>query len=100
MTPKKRTPLYEWECEMIAAFHDYRWKQLFEPLHEKFQAWKAGTIAHDELNEALNDSYKERRDLDRLFYEKHDWLARIIPLNENWYPDWLSAHPKPEGAQE
>ena len=26
MTPKKRTLLYEWEREMIAAFHDYRWK--------------------------------------------------------------------------
>ena len=100
MTPKKRSPLYEWECEMIAAFHDYRWKQLLEPLYGKFQAWKADTLSPDELNEALDKSYKERRDLDRLFYEKHDWLARILPLNEEWYPMWVNDHPKPDGTQE
>lgn len=100
MTPKKRTPLYQWECEMIAAFHDDQWKELLDPLYEKFQAWKSGALSADELNEALNKSYRDRRDLDRLFYEKHEWLARLIPLNEDWYPRWVKNHPRPEGIQE
>jgi len=49
-----------------------------EPLYGKFQAWKADHLSPDELNEALDKSYQERRELDRLFYEKHAWLARII----------------------
>ena len=100
MTPKKRSPLYEWEKEMIAAFHDYRWRQLLEPLYEKFRQWKTGDLPHDELNEAIDQSYRERRDLDRLFYEKHEWLARIIPLNEDWFPIWVRGHPRPDGSQE
>lgn len=100
MTPKKRTPLYDWEREMITAFHDYRWKQLLEPLYGKFQAWKADHLSADELNEALDKSYQERRDLDRLFYEKHACLARILPLNEEWGPKWVNEHPKPGGTQE
>jgi hypothetical protein len=100
MTPQKRTPRYQWECEMITAFHDEQWKELLDPLYEKFQAWKAGALSADDVNEALNKSYRDRRDLDRLFYEKHDWLARLIPLNEDWYPRWVKNHPRPAGIQE
>ena len=100
MTPKKHTPLYQWECEMIDAFHDDQWKQLLDPLYEKFQEWKTGTLSPEDLNEVFNKSYRDRRDLDRLFYEKHDWLARVIPLNEEWYPRWVKNHPRPEGSQE
>ncbi len=99
MTPKKRSLLYQWECEMIDAFHDDRWKELLAPLYEKFQAWKVGALSADELNEALDKSYNDRRALYRLFFEKHEWLARVIPLNEEWYPTWMKDHPRPEGLQ-
>ncbi len=96
MTPNKHTRLYLWESEMIAAFEDDQWNELLDPIYEKFQAWKAGSLSPDELNKALDHTYRERRDLDRLFYEKHDWLARVIPLNEAWFTNWLKSHPKPE----
>jgi len=52
MIQKKRSPLYEWQREMVAAFHDYRWRQVLEPLYEKFRQWKAGEISHKEEQRA------------------------------------------------
>jgi len=96
MSPRKYTPFEIWQRELVSAFHDYRWQQVLDPLYEQFQLWKAGEISHDELNEALNKSYRDRRDLYNLFYEKISLLARMIELNTDFYEEWVKEHPKPE----
>jgi hypothetical protein len=32
MSPKKRSPLHQWEQEMIDAFYDYQWRLTLDPL--------------------------------------------------------------------
>lgn len=49
MTAKNRSPLYQWEQEMIDAYHDYQWRLVLDPLYEKFQDWKAGKVSHLEM---------------------------------------------------
>ncbi len=38
---KKRSPLHQWEQEMIDAYYDHQWRLTLDPLYEKFQRWKA-----------------------------------------------------------
>ena len=38
MTARKRSPLYQWEQELIDAFYDYQWHLVLDPLYEQFQA--------------------------------------------------------------
>ena len=46
MTAKNRSPLYQWEQEMIDAYHDHQWHLVLDPLYEKFQDWKTGKASH------------------------------------------------------
>jgi hypothetical protein len=36
MTAKTRSPLYQWEQEMIDAYHDHQWHLVLDALYEKF----------------------------------------------------------------
>lgn len=39
MSRKKRrqTPEWQWEQALIDAYYDHRWRQVLDPLYEKFQ---------------------------------------------------------------
>ena len=39
MSHKKRTqtPEYQWEQTLLDAYHDYRWRQVLDPLYQKCQ---------------------------------------------------------------
>jgi hypothetical protein len=95
MTPKKRSPLYRWEQELIDDFYDFQWHLVLDPLYEQFQRWKNGELSHQEMDEAIHKTHKECQEVYSLFNAKRDFLVRIIEFNEDWFPNWVKAHPKP-----
>jgi len=95
MTAKKHSPLYQWEQEMLDAFHDYQWHLVLDPLYEKFQHWKAGELSHEELDEAIHKTHKDCQKVYSLFTNNHDFLVSAIQVNEDWFPKWVNDHPKP-----
>jgi hypothetical protein len=96
MAAKKRSPLHDWEQQMIDDFYDYQWRLVLDPLAEKFQGWKEGRIPHHEMDEAIHQTHKECQEIYSLFHNKRDFLVKVIQVNEYWFPRWLAAHPKPE----
>ncbi len=96
MAAKKRSPLYQWEQELIDAFYDYQWHLALDPLYEKFQGWKAGKISHDEMDQAIHETHKECQDVYNLFTAKRDFLVKAIQFNEDWFPQWEKDHPRPQ----
>jgi hypothetical protein len=65
MSPKKHSPLYQWEQEMIDAFEDDKhsnpvdqWHLVLDPLREEFQRWKAGEISHAEIDKAIHTTHR------------------------------------------
>ena len=99
MTAKKHSPLYQWEQEMIDAFYDYQWRLVLNPLYEQFQKWKAGELSHVEIDEAIHKSHKECQGVYGLFMNNHDFLAKAISQNEDWFPQWEKDHPRPSVNQ-
>ena len=95
MAARKRSPLYQWEQDMIAAFYDFQWHLALDPLYEQFQRWKAGEISHSEIDEAIHKTHKECQEVYRLFTNNRSFLVKVIPLNEDWFPGWVKDHPKP-----
>jgi len=53
MTAKKRSPLYQWEQEMLDAYYDDQWHWVLDPLSEKFRGWKEREVSDDELDQAI-----------------------------------------------
>jgi hypothetical protein len=81
--------------ELIAAFYDYQWHLVLDPLYDKFQGWKAGELSHDEIDEAIHITHKSCQEVYNLFLNKRDLLARMIQFNEDWFPKWVKDHPRP-----
>ena len=96
MSAKKRSPLYQWEQEMIDAFHDDQWHLVLDPLYEQFQRWKAGEVSHLEMDEAIHKTHKACQQVYSLFTTKRDFLVSIIQFNEDWFPEWVKEHPRPK----
>jgi hypothetical protein len=99
MTSKKRSPLYEWEQEMIDAYYDHQWHLVLDPLYEQFQRWKAGEASHEEMNKAIHKTHKTCQQVYSLFTNNRDFLVKVIQFNEDWFPGWVKAHPKPEAER-
>jgi hypothetical protein len=93
---KKRSPLHQWEQEMIDAFHDYQWRLTLDPLYDKFQRWKAGDVSHYEMDEAIHKTHKACQKVYSLFTSKRDFLVSAIQFNEDWFPGWVKEHPRPK----
>jgi hypothetical protein len=96
MTAKKRSPLYQWEQEMIDGFHDYQWHLVLDPLYEQFQRWKTGEISHLEIDEAIHKTHKECQGVYSLFTNNHKFLVGAIQFNEDWFLQWEKDHPRPK----
>ncbi len=93
---KKRSPLHQWEQEMMDAYYDYEWRLTLDPLYDKFQSWKVGELSHSDMDEAIHQAHKSCQSVYALFTTKRDLLVRIIQLNEDWFPGWAKDHPRPK----
>lgn len=65
MSRKKRayTPEYQWEQALLDAYYDFRWRQVLDPLYDKFQRWKAGELDHAEMDKAIHQTHKQTQEL-------------------------------------
>ena len=64
MSRKKRTQTleYQWEQALLDAYYDYRWRQVLDPLYQKFQQWKASDLDHTDMVEAIHQTHKQNQD--------------------------------------
>jgi hypothetical protein len=101
MSRKKRreTPEYKWEQALIDDYYDYRWRQVLNPLYEKFKRWEAGELAHWDMDQAIHETHKENQQLYGLFTEKRSLLIGMIQWDEEWFAEWIGDHPPPAGIQ-
>lgn len=99
MTHKRRTqtPEYQWEQALLDAFYDYRWREVLEPLYQKFQQWKAGELDHLVISEAIHRTRKETQAVYSIFTMKRDILVRALQFNEEWFQEWVKENPPPAG---
>ena len=101
MSRKKRreTPEYKWEQALIDDYYDYRWRQVLNPLYEKFKRWEAGELAHWDMDQAIHETHKENQTLYGLFTENRSLLVGMIQWDEEWFAQWIVDHPPPAGIQ-
>jgi len=101
MSRKKRsqTPEWQWEQALIDAYYDHRWRQVLEPLYEKFQRWKGGEFTHADMDRAIHEAHKEGQEVYRFFTEKRSWLVSLIQLDREWFEPWVTDHPPPPGVE-
>lgn len=99
MSHKKRsqTPEYQWEQALLDAYHDYRWRQVLDPLYRKFQQWKDGELDHMDMDDAIHQTHKQTQELYGVFTLKREILIRSIQLNEEWFQAWVKDNPPPAG---
>jgi hypothetical protein len=48
---------------LLDAYYDYRWRQVLEPLYQKFQQWKDGELDHMDMDEAIHQTHKQNQEL-------------------------------------
>ena len=101
MSHKKRpqSPARQWEQALLDAYYDHRWRQVFEPLYQTVQQWKAGELDHMSMNRAVHETHKQTQDEYVFFCQKREWLVRVIQLDEDWFPAWIKENPPPAGYQ-
>ena len=101
MTAKKNHQLSkrQWEQALIDDYYDYRWRQILEPLYEKFKRWDAGELDHVDMDEAIHETHKETRRAYSLFTESRSMLVGMIQWDREWFIPWLRDHqPPPPGV--
>lgn len=101
-TSRKKTPQVlarEWEQALIDAYYDHRWHQVLDPLHEKFQRWKAGELTHADMDQAIHEAHKQNQDLYRLFRENRGLLVGLIQWDREWFSGWVADNPPPPGVE-
>ena len=101
MSRKKRrkTPEYKWEQALIDDYYDYRWRQVLNPLYEKFKRWEAGELEHWDMDQAIHETHKENQQLYSLFTQNRRLLIGLIQWDEEWFAKWIGDHPPPAGIQ-
>lgn len=99
MSHKKRTqtPEYQWEQALLDAYYDHRWRQVLDPLYQKFQQWKTDELDHMEMNEAIRQTHKQTQEVYSVFTLKRETLIRAIQLYEEWFQVWVKDNPPPSG---
>jgi hypothetical protein len=101
MSRKKRrqTPEYKWEQALIDDYYDHRWRQVLNPLYEKFKRWEAGELQHHDMDQAIHETHKQNQELYRLFRESRSFLVGLIQWDEEWFDEWVMDHPPPQGIE-
>jgi hypothetical protein len=96
---RRQTPKRQWEEALLEAYHDYRWRQVLDPLYEKFRRWKAGELPHADMNEAVHETHKQSQELYGLFCQKRDFLVGLAQWDEEWFDEWVKDHPPPPDVE-
>ena len=100
MSRKKReTPKWQWEQSLIDDYYDYRWREVLDPLYDKFRRWKAGELTHDDMDQAIHETHKRNQDLYKLFIEGRRSLVVSIQWDRVWFEGWVVEHPPPPGVE-
>lgn len=101
MVKKKhnQTPEYQWEQALIDAYYDFCWREVLEPLYQKFLQWKASELEHHEISEAIHLTRKETQQVYSFLMTKRPLMVRYIQLNEEWFSAWLTKNPAPPSYQ-
>jgi len=95
---RSRTPQtlgYQWEQALLKANGDYRWREVLEPLYQKFQQWKADELDHMDLDQAIHQTHKQTQEVYVFFTQKRNLLVRVIQLDEAWFQPWVKDNPLP-----
>ena len=92
---RRNSPTWQWEKALIAAYYDMQYHRVLDPLYEKFQQWKAGKLAHEDIDQAIHEVHKQNQELYSFFTQRHDMLVFMIQRDEEWFFPWLADHPAP-----
>jgi len=95
----RETPEWQWEQALIDDYYDYRWRQVLDPLYDKFQRWKAGELTHWDMDEAIHETHKQNRKVYNFFRESRSFLVGLIQWDQEWFEGWAAGHPPPPGAR-
>jgi hypothetical protein len=91
---------WNWAETMVKDYHDYRWHQLLDPLCDTFRQWKAGELAHAEVDRAIDEAYKERCVINNLFAQRQDRAIALIHWwDSEWFDAWVAEHRISPSAQ-
>jgi hypothetical protein len=94
MSPKS------WEEQLTDAYWDYRWRKIMEPLCETFQSWKAGDLGHEDVNDAIDEAYKEKCLINNLVTYRPDRAAAVIQWwDREWFLAWIEENRPPADVQ-
>jgi hypothetical protein len=100
MTRNKRRETAEWLWEqiLIDAYTDYRWRAVFDALHEQLHRWERGELTHDEMDTEVHKAHMETQEAYKsLYYPKREELVLHGQLDAVWFKRWVSDHPAPPG---
>jgi hypothetical protein len=96
---KRKTPEWQWEQALIDDYYDHRWRQVLDPLYDKFQRWKAGELDHYDMDQAIHETHKQNQELYKLFRESRSFLVGLIQWDRKWFEGWVEDHPQPPGIE-
>jgi hypothetical protein len=96
---KRKTPEWQWERDLIDDYYDHRWRQVLDPLYDKFQRWKAGELDHYDMDQAIHETHKQNQELYRFFRESRSFLVRLIQWDREWFEGWVADHPPLPGVE-
>jgi hypothetical protein len=89
----------DWDQRMIDDYYDHRWHRLIDPLCEKMQLWKEGSLTHAEIEQTLEEVHQEVCEVRCLFRQRKDRLVNLIQhWDREWFEDWLDKHAPPREA--
>ena len=90
MSPKS------WEETLTDAYWDYRWRKIMDPLCDTFQCWKAGELGHADVNDAIDEAYKEKCLVNNLLTYRPDRAAAVIQWwDREWFLEWIKENRPP-----
>jgi hypothetical protein len=89
----------QWEQALIDDYYDHRWRQILEPLYEKFQRWHAGGLSHDDLDTAIHETHKQTQKIYSFFTERRAMLVNMIQWDRKWFEPWVKDHEPPPGVK-
>jgi hypothetical protein len=85
-----------WEEQLTDAYWSDRWRKIMEPLCETFQRWKAGELAHEDVNAAVDEAYKEKCLINNLVTYRPDRAAAVIQWwDREWFLAWIEENRPP-----
>jgi hypothetical protein len=89
----KENPGADWDQRLIDDYYDYRWHRLIDPLCDRMQLWKEGSLSHAEMERTLEEVHQEICEVRCLFRQRTDRLVNLIRhWDSDWFEAWLEKH--------